>query len=103
MTFMMPPHWEESRGSTSRTFLIISAQPRRWILGHPCSVRMSLCSRLSTLPTFPPVGIGTETEVTDGAEEKSEDFALEQLGQEAVQQGSDMMNHQLRVFSSFGH
>ena len=30
------------------------------------------------------VSIGVETEVTDGAEEKSEDFALEELGQEAV-------------------
>ena len=37
------------------------------------------------------------------AEEKGEDFALEELGQEAVLKGSDMMKLAFGVLPSFGH
>ena len=37
------------------------------------------------------------------AKEKREDLALEELGQEAVLKGSDMMKLALGVFASFGH
>jgi len=37
------------------------------------------------------------------AKEKSEDLALEELGQEAVSKLSEMMESPLRVFASLGH